>query len=235
MNIAVLAHPPVETARLAETLSASGLSVQSCADLSALLAYLGQSACDLVVVAADSLGPAADEALERLRAAGQADTPLLLLAEVPAHEECILALRAHDDYLVKPVRRHELLGRARVLLRRTRPDHPAWNGIVIDRFTFDPRKTTVRYGDTTVALTRKEYELAQLLLRHIGRPLSRAYLLETLWPQEADRPSRTLDTHVSRVRNKLDLRPGNGYRLTPVYSFGYLLERVLAREEAGIP
>ena len=75
-------------------------------------------------------------------------------------------------------------------------------------------------------MTQKEFSLALLFFRNIGRPLSRAYIHESVWVRENDVPSRTMDTHVSRVRNKLHLRPENGFRLVPVYSYGYRLEKL---------
>jgi DNA-binding response OmpR family regulator len=77
-----------------------------------------------------------------------------------------------------------------------------------------------------IELTQKEFDLALLFFRHLGRPLSRAFIHESVWSREVELISRTMDTHVSRVRNKLQLRPENGYRLAPVYSYGYRLEQV---------
>jgi len=65
-----------------------------------------------------------------------------------------------------------------------------------------------------------------LLLSHLGRPLSRAFIQERIWGAEPELPTRTIDTHVSRVRSKLMLKPGQGYRLATVYGYGYQLERL---------
>jgi DNA-binding response OmpR family regulator len=78
----------------------------------------------------------------------------------------------------------------------------------------------------SVELTQKEFDLALLFFRNIGRPLSRAYIREAVWASDAEIASRTMDTHVSRVRSKLLLRPENGFRLAPVYSYGYRLEQL---------
>jgi DNA-binding response OmpR family regulator len=58
----------------------------------------------------------------------------------------------------------------------------------------------------------------------MSRPLSRSYLLESIWGQSPEAETRTLDAHVSRIRSKLNLRAENGYRVLPVYSYGYRLE-----------
>ncbi len=78
-------------------------------------------------------------------------------------------------------------------------------------------------------LTQKEFQLAVLMLRNVGKPLSRGHIREMVWGRGSDVPSRTMDTHVSRVRTKLDLRPEHGYLLAPVYSYGYRLEHLAAQ------
>jgi DNA-binding winged helix-turn-helix (wHTH) protein len=68
-----------------------------------------------------------------------------------------------------------------------------------------------------------------MLFSRMGELLSRKYLQESVWGGQVDVVSRTLDTHVSRLRVKLDLRPESGYRLSSVYSLGYRLEAVNVR------
>jgi DNA-binding winged helix-turn-helix (wHTH) protein len=96
---------------------------------------------------------------------------------------------------------------------------------IFGEFEFELGSKQVIVRGTAVTLTRKAFELALLLFRHLGQPLSRAYILEAIWRQDIEIPSRTMDTHVSMLRAKLELRPENGYRLTPIYGYGYRLER----------
>ena len=84
----------------------------------------------------------------------------------------------------------------------------------------------LRFGHQIIPVTQKEFALALLFFQHLGRPLSRAFIHEAVWSGDAELSSRTLDTHVSRVRTKLGLIPQRGYRLVPVYSFGYRLEQI---------
>ncbi|MCA3848196.1 MAG: winged helix-turn-helix transcriptional regulator, partial [Burkholderia sp.] len=93
-------------------------------------------------------------------------------------------------------------------------------------FRFDVNLKQAYVGDKAVSLTQKEFELALLLFQHLDRPLSRAHILDLVWKQATDIPSRTMDTHISMLRTKLGLRPENGYRLAPIYGYGYRLERV---------
>lgn len=90
---------------------------------------------------------------------------------------------------------------------------------------FDQVAMTVTVGGRPVALTAKEFGLALLLFRNLGRPLSRGHIMESVWGRMPDVPTRTLDAHVSQVRKRLGLRPEHGFRLSSVYGFGYLLER----------
>jgi DNA-binding response OmpR family regulator len=93
-------------------------------------------------------------------------------------------------------------------------------------YVFETRPGRLLMDGAVIEVTHKEFYLALLFFRNIGRPLSRAYIHEAVWIRETALPSRTMDTHVSRVRNKLQLRPENGFRLVPVYSYGYRLEKL---------
>jgi DNA-binding response OmpR family regulator len=84
-----------------------------------------------------------------------------------------------------------------------------------------------------VDVTRKEFDLALLFLRNLGRPLSRTLIVETVWAGHPLQTSRTMDTHVSRVRNKLGLIPEQGYRLSPVYGYGYRLDEIKLGNDHG--
>lgn len=125
-----------------------------------------------------------------------------------------------------------LAARINALIRRAYAQ-PTTPGVeVYDGLSFNESAASVTRDGQAVALTAKEYALALLLFRNLHRALSRTYILETVWGNEPDLNSRSLDMHISRIRNKLELRPERGFRLTPIYSYGYRLERV-ARAEPG--
>lgn len=77
-----------------------------------------------------------------------------------------------------------------------------------------------------VDLTQKEFELACYMFLKPGKLLSRVHLLEKLWGLHADVDTRTVDTHVSRIRRKLDIRPEHGWQIIPVYGYGYRIEKL---------
>jgi DNA-binding response OmpR family regulator len=84
-----------------------------------------------------------------------------------------------------------------------------------------------------VELTQKDFDLAVFLFRNVGNLVSRGHILESVWGRSPDLNTRTVDTHVSRLRAKLGLVPENGWRLTAVYQHGYRLETVSAEAANG--
>lgn len=128
-----------------------------------------------------------------------------------------------DDYLIKPLRRNETIARIHALMRRNDTAKPlsviALGGITIDR---DKHQVTV--NGTAVELTDREQELALYMLQNHGRLLTRQELLKHVWKTNPEVVTRTVDTHISRLRIKLGLTPENGFELTTVYHKGYRLE-----------
>ena len=130
-----------------------------------------------------------------------------------------------DDFVSKPVSPAVLAARINAVFRRgsgKRADGPETFGEHI----FHHGSQTVYLRGMPIQLTAKEFELALTFFRRMHEPLSRTYLLESVWGRNPALPSRTLDAHVSKVRQKLHLRPEHGFRLTPVYNHGYRLENV---------
>ena len=150
-------------------------------------------------------------------------------------ERCVIeALDAGaDDIVVKPARIGELRARLKARWRRHAAGPGGEDAFRYDRFHFDLKLHRVRMREHAVELTQKEFQLALLLLRNVGRPLSRSHIREVVWGRDSEVPSRTMDTHVSRVRAKLGLRPESDYLLAPVYSYGYRLEHLSGGADRG--
>jgi DNA-binding response OmpR family regulator len=159
--------------------------------------------------------------------------PILCISGSRDEDRLIASLDAGvDDYLVRPIRRMDLMTRISVLLRRTYPAQMSGEQLTFGSYSFETGRDRVTMAGKPLDLTKKEFELALLFFRNLGRPLSRATITDSVWRTNTPDLSRTVDTHISRVRNKLDLTPARGYRLSPVYGFGYRLD-VLKAHDAG--
>lgn len=156
-----------------------------------------------------------------------ATMPILCITGSANEEEIVATLDAGvNDYMFRPIRRKDLIIRIMVLLRRTYPSQTDGEQFHFGSYIFEPRRGRLTIMGKPVEVTKKEFDLALLLFRNTGRPLSRTLIVETVWGGNPPEMSRTIDTHVSRVRHKLGLIPGRGFRLAPVYGFGYRLDQV---------
>jgi DNA-binding response OmpR family regulator len=235
MHIAVLAIDHTQSTFLCEVLGHAGHQCHAFSSDMELLAQLRHEDYDLLTIEPPP-AHATDAFVAAIRTGAARDIPVMLLASRGEEDAIAAALNAGMiDYLVKPVRRGELAMRVRVLLRRAYPDRERAETIMFRQYAFDTQDGHVTIAGRPVELTRKEFDLALLFFSNLERPLSRAYIQEKVWGQDMDVPTRTMDTHVSRVRNKLALRPENGFRLVPVYSYGYRLEQIADRtDQTGV-
>lgn len=153
--------------------------------------------------------------------------PVLFVTCRDSEADVVRALEAGaDDYMSKPVRKAELLARLTALSRRHQADQANAEALEVDPYHIDARARSLSRGGRTLNLTHKEFDLACFLFRNAGRIVSRGHLLESVWGRRADLNTRTVDTHVSRIRQKLELRPENGWQLQAIYQHGYRLDRV---------
>lgn len=163
------------------------------------------------------------------------DTPVVFVTARDAEDDVVAALSGGaDDYIIKPVRRWELLARVEAVLRRGRPQHGSDQVVEVGAYRFDVAHKEARLDGSVLDLTEKEFDLAVFLFRNVGRLISRGHLLEAVWGRNPAVATRTVDTHISRVRSKLELRPERGFRLAPAYNFGYRLERMDAEAGEGV-
>ncbi len=152
-------------------------------------------------------------------------TPILFLTHRDSENDIVQALTAGaDDFLVKPAREREFLARIKALGRRMQPADG--KPIELPPYKIDVSQSIITRNGTPIDLTRREYEVALFFFRNLGKVLSRSHILENVWGQGGDVTTRTVDTHVSRLRSSLGLSTEIGVRLTPVYGYGYRLETV---------
>src|SRR5450830_972377 len=230
MHIVIVSQSATDIALIARSLPAHdchGLSVDQRAELR-------RGHAQLLIVDVGSAGTHLAEILHMAQAQTPAIPTLLLVTAQAADEVAALPdlLRAHAliDSEFKPLRRHAIAARVQRLLQGAYPGHDERQLRQFGEYAFASPAQMATHAGHSVALTQKEFELALLLFENLGRPLSRAYLQESIWGPEdqSELPTRTIDTHISRVRNKLELKPEHGFRLSTVYGYGYQLEQLAA-------
>jgi DNA-binding response OmpR family regulator len=230
MRIAVLDNDRSQADLVCQVLNAAGHSCQFFDNGKEMLAQMRKDSADLLIMDWPAGDVEAADILRRAKEKMAPDAPAMFLVGGSAEDDIVAGMAAGaDDYLVKPLRRGELVARVSALLRRAYPAQTGTEQLQFGSYVFETRPGRLLKDGNVIDVTQKEFYLALLFFRNIGRPLSRAYIHEAVWVRETAVPSRTMDTHVSRVRNKLSLRPENGFRLVPVYSYGYRLEKLGAQ------
>ncbi|MEZ5658904.1 MAG: response regulator transcription factor [Burkholderiaceae bacterium] len=230
MRVAILEDDELQQRAIGRALETAGVDVSIFGTGREILFALRRDSFDCLVLDWTVPDMTGIDVLRNLPAQ-QRRIPVLFATIRDAEEDVVEALEnGADNYMVKPLRPAELVARVRALVRRSRPGTEVERVLEYHQYRFDLRQQRLSIGDQPVDLTQKEFQLSLLFFRNIGRPLSRAHIRAEVWGQDSDVPSRTMDTHVSRVRSKLNLRPDAGYLLAPVYSYGYRLEHLEADE-----
>mgnify|MGYP000923753510 FL=1 len=129
-----------------------------------------------------------------------------------------------DDYVVKPPKQNELIARLSAAARRARPG--GLPVLHLGVYEVDIQRHVLSMEGAPVSLTQKEFDLAVYLFQSPGKLLSRDHLLNKIWGLNTDVDTRTVDTHVSRLRKKLLLDGSRGWKMSPVYGYGYRLDRI---------
>lgn len=185
------------------------------------------------------------EELDWLRGEKASNTPVIFITSRDSEESVVEALdHGADDYMVKPVKKGVTLARIKALQRRNNisDDNAAQSDSaecdaakqaaqaadveVYDQFEINNPQRSITVNGEAVKLTNKEFDLASYLFRNAGCLVSRDFLLESIWGTRADLNTRTVDTHISKIRSKLGINPAAGWQLASIYQRGYRLFKV---------
>lgn len=224
MRIAVLDDDRLLLEMMERVIQEMGNTCQLYETGQACLQDLRRETFDMLIVdweLPDTSGP---EVIRWARQHLDASMPILFITHRSEERDIVEGLQCGaDDFMTKPVRVAELKARMHALLRRAYPECTD-DVQTFGPYTFTRSSLSVTFGGKEVVLTYREFALALLLFQNAGRLMSRDHLREAVWGQNSEVLSRTLDTHVSRLRQVLQLRPGNRYSIAAVYGLGYRLD-----------
>jgi DNA-binding response OmpR family regulator len=240
-SIAIVEDDTVFAAELEEFLGGLGYSVASYSSSQSFLTAVRQKGCDLLIVDWTLPDLTGIDVLEYVRKF-HPDMPSIMLTARNDRSDIIRGLQAGaDDFVSKPVDPDILRLRIKSVLRRyngdirTRPE-----SVVLGPYLLRPSNSTVYFQDEAIILPKREFDMAMMFFTNPNRLLSRQYLAATLWGKVVDYQSRTIDTHVARLRKNLKLDPASGICLSALYGFGYTLQADVhalnaAQEQLAIP
>jgi len=213
-------------AGIRHNLELDGYDVSWAADGPGGLAAARASRPDLLIL--DVMLPGMDgfQVLKTLRAEG-CRTPVLILTARGEEADKVQGFRLDaDQYVTKPFGLLELLERVRSLLRKGAEDARAPSSVYrFGETEVDSGARTVSRAGEQVSLTPKAFDLLLALIRHEGRVVSRHDLLREVWGHRAAIVTRTVDSHVSELRQKLESDPGSPQHIHTVWKVGYRFER----------
>jgi two-component system, OmpR family, phosphate regulon response regulator PhoB len=223
MRVAVLQTDPSYRNLISDVIKRLGHTCVSFGDGLLLSKALSRSTVDLLILDWNSSGLCGLDLLKSVRSSFGERVPVLFATPDGAEHNIVCALTAGaDDYVVYPIRPGEFGARVEALLRRAYPAHS--NAFLeVGPYRFDSRQQTVTVRGKPVQLSGTQFRLAQLFFSNIGRVLSRDHIFAMVWGREFRETTRTIDSHVSRLRLALEIEPVNHFRLQPVYKSGYRL------------
>jgi DNA-binding response OmpR family regulator len=228
MHVAIVEDDPIQGRLMGQLLEDEGAATDIFRNGRQFLSHASRTAFDLAVIdlrLPDIHGLQLLEKLSAMIRLGGRPLPAIVVtgcAEPSAMAEAFA--RGAADFLLKPLRAHEFTLRARSAMQRWQPElfdeGPIQaGGLLLNRATLQ-----AYVGERELPLTAKEFHLAWLLARQVGRTVARSQLLRLVWGRSHASESRSLDTHIGRLRRKLDLHQDHRVRLRPVYGVGYRMD-----------
>ncbi len=221
MKVLVAEDDPKTAEYVRSGLIAEGYTVDCVADGREALTYCLYSPCDLVVL--DRMLPGMDglAVLKALRAAGN-QTPVIFLTALGDVEDRVEGLNAGgDDYLTKPFHFSELMARIGAISRRP-ADADQATSLRVHDLELDLLTRTARRAGTVIELHAKEFGVLEVLMRNAGCIVTRTMLLEQVWDFSFDPETTVVETHISRLRAKID-KPFDVPLLHTTRNMGYSL------------
>ncbi|MEX8191964.1 response regulator transcription factor [Comamonas guangdongensis] len=224
MRIAALDDDPLQLEMLRQVATEAGHSCHTFLKGTALQQGLRRESFDLLLIDWELPDIQGTEIVRWVREQVSKQVPIIFITHRSEEADIVEGLSCGaDDFMIKPVRAAELRARISALLRRAYP-LSAQSVLTFGPYRFLSATSCIEMDGQPVEVTHREYTLALTLFQNQGRLLSRDHLREAIWGHNAEVQSRSLDTHVSRLRNLLNLRAGQPYSISAIYGYGYRLD-----------
>jgi DNA-binding response OmpR family regulator len=223
IRVGILEDEKPQAELISGWLADAGYDVFHCGSGDSFLDRLGDAQADILILDWQLPDCEGIDVLDTLRQSLHFRGPVLFATAKDSEEDIVRGLKTGaDDYLIKPLRRGELLARMDALWRRSADQAPSSLMLGPVELDLDNRRATL--DGEEVSLTPTEFKLAVCIFSNPGKLLSRQFLLREVWGVEAQLDTRTVDMHMSRVRKLLKIGPNMGYCIKTVYRHGYRLE-----------
>jgi two-component system, OmpR family, response regulator RegX3 len=154
----------------------------------------------------------------------ESEIPIIVLTAKDSESDKVVSLElGADDYVTKPFSMRELTARVRAHLRRASMSGQPLQGPVLSAgpLVIDPERHIVKVRGTPVAMTPKEFAILELLVERKSRLLTRDFLIDEVWGPEFSGVTTTLDVHIRRLREKVEIDPKTPLHITTVRGLGY--------------
>jgi|HubBroStandDraft_1064217.scaffolds.fasta_scaffold185591_2 two-component system response regulator RegX3 len=210
---------------LASGLTREGFAVELAADGHEALRLFHRIHPDLVLVDVMLPDLSGVELCQQMRSL--APVPIIMVTAKDSEVDVVLGLElGASDYVPKPFRLRELVARMRAVLRRGSPSNaiPTEEVLQAGPVRLDTGRRLVTVNSETVDLSRKEFDLLALLMSHAGQVVTRERCIDRLWWDQDLADTRTLDTHMKRLRRKIEPDPANPRHLVTVRGVGFRFE-----------
>jgi len=156
------------------------------------------------------------------------DVPIIMLTAKTEEIDKLLGLElGADDYITKPFSLRELTARIKAILRRVNPGKTKEREIIKrGELIIDPVDHKVKVNNRDISLTPTEFKILHLLAEHPGRVFSRLQILESVFGEIYEGYERSIDTHISNLRKKIEDDPNNPIYIKTLYGVGYRFEKM---------
>jgi DNA-binding response OmpR family regulator len=224
MHIAILQSDAALAKHLEISLVDAGHTCTLHEDGLSMLRMLSRSSVDLLVLDWRVGRLSGADLLRNIRATGNTRMPVIFASRDHSDESAMRALTlGADDYIGLPVNPSLFRLRVDALLRRSYPQPAEDTDYQLGPYRFSRNHLTVSFHGESVTLSDTQFRLAELLFSNIGRLLSRDHIFATIWGREFVEATRTIDSHVSRIRTLLKIDGSSGFEIQSVYKIGYRL------------